>query len=66
LATGFEDIGGYALAFINAAAFLEDKIFQVYWTGARYRLGHQLEGALASGYSYSTYMNPTIGLRYAC
>jgi predicted porin len=125
LATGFEDIGGYALAFINTAAFPEDKILQVYWMGARYRFGHQLEGALAyygfsqnsygtgirsgcrsdvaatcggtlnaaslqvdyqwtarfdvyagvlytavhdglaSGYSYPTYMNPTIGLRYA-
>src|ERR1700733_15104287 len=36
LSAGFNDIGGYILAFVNDTAFPEEKIVQVYWTGARY------------------------------
>ncbi len=36
LVAGFDDIGGYKLAFVNNAAFPTDKILQVYWAGVRY------------------------------
>lgn len=124
LKAGFDDIGGYVLAFVNNTAYKEQKIVQVYWTGVRYAVIPHLEltaayygvhqsaygtgsqagcstsahstcsgrleafsfdadyrfnvhfdlyaGAmysgvhdgLASGYLYSTNINPTIGVRY--
>jgi predicted porin len=36
LAAGFEDIGGYNLAYVNNTAYDMDKVLQVYWTGVRY------------------------------
>lgn len=36
LPVGFDDIGGYKLAFVNNAAFPNDKILQVYWAGVKY------------------------------
>ncbi len=36
LPAGFDDIGGYKLAFVNNAAFPNDKILQVYWAGVKY------------------------------
>lgn len=52
LAAGFDDIGGYKLAFVNNAAFPNNKILQVYWTGLRYTLVSKLD--LAAGfYGYS-------------
>jgi predicted porin len=36
LKAGFDDIGGYVLAFVNNTAYKEQKIVQVYWTGVRY------------------------------
>ncbi|HEY3787170.1 MAG TPA: porin [Steroidobacteraceae bacterium] len=36
LAPGFDDIGGYKLAFVNNAAFPNDKILQVFWAGVKY------------------------------
>jgi predicted porin len=124
LQAGFNDIGGYILAFVNINAYANDKIVQVYWTGVRYTVLPPLEltaayygyhqnaygtgkvagcstaansacsgsleafsldadyhfnqhfdayaGAMysgvhdgvASGYFYSTNINPTIGVRY--
>jgi predicted porin len=43
LSTGFVDIGGYVLAFVNNKAYTEPKILQVYWTGARYTVIPRLE-----------------------
>lgn len=36
LAAGFDDIGGYKLAFVNNTAFPNDKILQVFWAGVKY------------------------------
>lgn len=48
LATGFDDIGGYVLgAVTNTAYAAADKILQVYWTGARYKVTDQLTAAIA-------------------
>ena len=43
LAAGFDDIGGYKLAFVNNAAFPNDKILQVYWAGVRYSVTEALD-----------------------
>jgi predicted porin len=43
LAAGFDDIGGYKLAFVNNAAFPNDKIMQVYWAGIRYTVIEALD-----------------------
>jgi predicted porin len=124
LKAGFNDIGGYLLAFVNNTAYKEQKIVQVYWTGVRYTVIPHLDltaayygvhqsaygtgsqagcstsahstcsgsleaisfdadyrfnvhfdvyaGAmysnvhdgLASGYLYTTNINPTVGVRY--
>jgi predicted porin len=48
LAPGFDDIGGYTLAYVNNTAYAAaDKILQVYWTGARYAVNEHLTAALA-------------------
>jgi predicted porin len=124
LSAGFDDIGGYVLAFVSNDAYENPKVVQVYWTGVRYALTDNLDlvgayygyhqsaygtgkeagcstsahsvcsgnfeafsfdadyhfnkhfdaylGAMysgvqngaASGYLYSTNINPTIGVRY--
>lgn len=124
LSVGFNDIGGYVLAFVTDNAYNNSKTVQVYWTGVRYTVISNLEltaayygyhqnaygtgkqagcstsahsvcsgsfeafsldadyhfdkhfdayvGAMysgvhdgaASGYIYSTNINPTIGVRY--
>jgi predicted porin len=58
LSTGFDDIGGYKLAFVNNAAFPNDKVMQVYWAGVRYTLidGLDLVGAYY-GYHQNSYGN---------
>jgi predicted porin len=43
LAAGFDDIGGYKLAFVNNTAFPNDKILQVYWAGIRYTVIEALD-----------------------
>ena len=43
LTAGFDDIGGYKLAFVNNTAFPTDKILQVYWAGIRYSLTEALD-----------------------
>jgi predicted porin len=48
LAPGFDDIGGYTLAYVSNTAYADaDKILQVYWTGARYALNEHLTAAIA-------------------
>jgi predicted porin len=48
LAPGFDDIGGYTLAYVvNDAYAAADKILQVYWAGARYVVNENLTAAIA-------------------
>jgi len=56
LPAGFTDIGGYNLAFVNNAAFPNDKVLQVYWAGVRYTVfpGLDLTGAYY-GYHQNSY-----------
>jgi predicted porin len=53
---GFDNIGGYKLAYVNNAAFPQDKILNVYWAGIRYTAlpGLDLVGAFY-GYHQNTY-----------
>ena len=51
LAAGFDDIGGYKLAFVNNTAFPNDKILQVFWAGAKYTMLSKLD-LVASYYGY--------------
>ena len=36
LSAGYTDIGGYVLAFVTNNSFIDPKLVQVYWAGARY------------------------------
>jgi predicted porin len=48
LAPGFDDIGGYTLAYVtNNAYAAADKVLHVYWAGARYMVNQQLTAAIA-------------------
>lgn len=56
LDAGFEDIGGYVLAFVTNNAYLVDKTVQVYWTGLRYAVTAPLELTVAYyGYDQNAY-----------
>lgn len=56
LSAGFNDIGGYVLAFVNDTAYPEEKLVQVYWTGARYSVTSHLDLTAAYyGYHQSAY-----------
>jgi predicted porin len=56
LAAGFDDIGGYKLAFVNNAAFPNHKILQVYWAGVRYTVIPDLDLTAAYyGYHQNAY-----------
>jgi predicted porin len=56
IAAGFEDIGGYVLAFVTNNAYNNDKIVQMYWTGARYTVIPHLELTAAYyGYHQNAY-----------
>jgi predicted porin len=45
---GFDDIGGYTLAYVNNGTYAKaDKILQVYWAGARYVVNENLTAAIA-------------------
>jgi predicted porin len=48
LPAGFNDIGGYTLAFVTNTAYVDPKILNVYWGGARYTVvaGLDLTAAL--------------------
>jgi predicted porin len=56
LAAGFDDIGGYKLAFINNTAFPHDKIQQVFWAGVKYKVVPDVELTAAYyGYKQNAY-----------
>ncbi len=61
LTAGFDDIGGYKLAFVNVqsgpkSTYFNDKVLQVYWAGVRYTAmpGLDLVGAFY-GYHQNSY-----------
>jgi predicted porin len=56
LAAGFNDIGGYVLAFVTNNAYKNSKTVNVYWTGARYRVIPNLDLTAAYyGYNQNAY-----------
>jgi predicted porin len=57
LADGFDDIGGYVLAFVNNTAYAKaDKVLKVYWTGVKYPLAENFNVTLAYyGYKQDSY-----------
>jgi predicted porin len=55
LAAGFNDIGGYTLAFVNNAAYNNDKILQVYWAGVKYTIANVDLTAAYYGYKQNSY-----------
>jgi predicted porin len=56
LGAGFEDIGGYNLAYVNNTAYDLDKVLQVYWTGVRYTVLPGLDLTAAYyGYQQNAY-----------
>lgn len=56
LASGFDDIGGYKLAFVNNAAFPHNKIQQVFWAGVKYKVVPDVELTAAYyGYKQNAY-----------
>jgi predicted porin len=56
LAAGFEDIGGYNLAYVSNTAYDMDKVLQVYWTGVRYTVLPGLDLTVAYyGYQQNSY-----------
>jgi predicted porin len=56
LTAGFDDIGGYKLAFVNNTAFPNDKVLQVFWAGVKYSVLPNLDltGAFY-GYKQNSY-----------
>jgi predicted porin len=50
LPAGFNDIGGYTLAFVTNNAYVKAKIYDVFWTGVRYTVIPHLD--LTTGYYY--------------
>jgi predicted porin len=53
---GFDDLGGYKLAFVNTAAYPNDKILEVYWAGAKYTVIPDLDLTIAYyGYHQNAY-----------
>jgi predicted porin len=56
LSAGFNDIGGYVLAFVTNNAYINSKTVQVYWTGVRYAVVPNLELTVAYyGYQQNAY-----------
>jgi predicted porin len=56
LSAGFNDIGGYVLAFVTNNAYNNSKTVQVYWTGARYTVLPHLDLTAAYyGYRQNAY-----------
>lgn len=56
LSAGFDDIGGYKLAFVSNTAFPTDKILQVFWAGAKYKVLPNVELTAAYyGYKQNSY-----------
>jgi predicted porin len=64
LAAGFDDIGGYKLAFVNNAAFPTDKVLQVFWAGVKYTIVPDVDLTAAYyGYKQNSY---GIGVTAGC
>lgn len=56
LNAGFNDIGGYVLAFVTINAYNKSKTVNVYWTGVRYKVIPHLELTAAYyGYNQNAY-----------
>jgi hypothetical protein len=56
LGAGFQDIGGYVLAFVSNNAYINSKTLQVYWTGVRYSVSPHLDLTAAYyGYQQNAY-----------
>lgn len=56
LSAGFNDIGGYVLAYVTNNAYNNSKTVQVYWTGARYTVIPHLDLTVAYyGYRQNAY-----------
>ena len=56
LGAGFQDIGGYVLAFVTNNAYVNSKKVQVYWTGVRYSVSPYLDLTAAYyGYRQNAY-----------
>jgi predicted porin len=56
LSAGFNDIGGYVLAFVTNNAYDKSKTMNVYWTGVRYTVAPYLDLTAAYyGYSQNAY-----------
>jgi predicted porin len=56
LSAGFNDIGGYVLAFVTNNAYNNSKTVQVYWTGVRYTVLPHLDVTAAYyGYRQNAY-----------
>jgi predicted porin len=56
LPAGYDDIGGYVLAFVNNTAFPNNKILQVYWAGVKYAVTPDIELTAAYyGYKQNSY-----------
>jgi predicted porin len=56
LSAGFNDIGGYVLAFVTNTAYNNNKTVQVYWTGVRYTVIPHLDLTAAYyGYHQNAY-----------
>jgi predicted porin len=56
LSAGFNDIGGYVLAFVNNNAYAKSKTVNVYWTGVRYTVIPHLDLTAAYyGYNQNAY-----------
>jgi predicted porin len=60
LGAGFQDIGGYVLAFVTNNAYINSKKVQVYWTGVRYSASPYLDLTAAYyGYQQNAYGSGT-------
>ena len=56
LAAGFDDIGGYKLAFVSNTAFPNAKILQVFWAGVKFAVNSSFDLTAAYyGYSQNAY-----------
>ncbi|HZO21786.1 MAG TPA: porin [Steroidobacteraceae bacterium] len=56
LDAGFDDIGGYKLAFVNNTAFPHDKILQVFWAGVKFNPTPMIElNAAYYGYKQNSF-----------
>jgi predicted porin len=72
LSAGFNDIGGYVLAYVNNSAYDNPKVLQVYWSGVRYAVIPQLEltaayyGVHQSAYGSGTQAGCSSNAHSAC